>query len=584
MSGTIHSYPLEIDFSKGQIRSRIRASDILDLKSTASYIIFADGTNYYAKNGSTGIIEYSDANVVNVLNYVFGKLQQGVVALKDVKMPVLDAWIKEGVAVIEQYNGKVTIYTSKRAYSPSSVNKYACRKVVLPYVYLHEALRFENASLWTVGSGAIIEEVTDKVIEGNKAIKLTSFTSDYTGYMEVSLPSPVDLRDKVITLWFYVEDLTPISQLYLYAIDTAGNWANVELIHSSYTKTGWNRGVVVRALLYSATSVDTVLSNVVKIRFTLSLKSGYSSGSVILDDMKVFSITWKPIAILRFDDSYHTDHYYASMIMAKYGVRGVHGTVVSQVGYSASLSIDMLKKMQSYRWDIASHSMSHPYMSQISLGKQHYEVFESHRWLVENGFERGARIFIYPYEDFSEQTNSVVSKYFCMFGNLYYTGSRSFIFFNNIDIPFSFSALSTSTDTTWDNTKVANMKSSIDYAYSLRLPVVILFHRIDISRFEEVLQYILSKGFKIVTFSDILDGNVDWFSGLKGSGVATISASSTKVTVSHGLATIPTKVLITPLASPPGKLWVENITSTSFDIVTDTAPALDLKVSWQAEV
>jgi len=70
----------------------------------------------------------------------------------------------------------------------------------------------------------------------------------------------------------------------------------------------------------------------------------------------------------------------------------------------------------------------------------------------------------------------------------------------------------------------------------------------------------------------------------QNSGVATISAGSTRVTVSHGLANAPSKVLITPLGQPPNKLWVENITSTSFDIVTDTAPTADLNVSWQAEV
>jgi len=67
-------------------------------------------------------------------------------------------------------------------------------------------------------------------------------------------------------------------------------------------------------------------------------------------------------------------------------------------------------------------------------------------------------------------------------------------------------------------------------------------------------------------------------------GVATISAGSTRVTVSHGLVATPSKIFITPLGQPPGKLWVENITSTSFDIVTDTAPASDLNVSWYAEV
>jgi parallel beta-helix repeat protein len=70
----------------------------------------------------------------------------------------------------------------------------------------------------------------------------------------------------------------------------------------------------------------------------------------------------------------------------------------------------------------------------------------------------------------------------------------------------------------------------------------------------------------------------------EASGVATISAGSTRVTVSHGLATTPTKVLITPLSQPPGKLWAENIGSTSFDIVTDTAPSSNLNVAWYAEV
>jgi hypothetical protein len=68
------------------------------------------------------------------------------------------------------------------------------------------------------------------------------------------------------------------------------------------------------------------------------------------------------------------------------------------------------------------------------------------------------------------------------------------------------------------------------------------------------------------------------------SDVAVIPAGSTRVTVSHGLAKAPSKVLITPLAQPPGRLWVERITSTSFDIVSDVAPTADLQVAWYAEV
>lgn len=66
------------------------------------------------------------------------------------------------------------------------------------------------------------------------------------------------------------------------------------------------------------------------------------------------------------------------------------------------------------------------------------------------------------------------------------------------------------------------------------------------------------------------------------SGVAKISAGSTRVTVTHGLASAPSRVLVTPYGNI--RVWVENITSTSFDIVTDTAPTTDINVAWYAEV
>jgi len=66
------------------------------------------------------------------------------------------------------------------------------------------------------------------------------------------------------------------------------------------------------------------------------------------------------------------------------------------------------------------------------------------------------------------------------------------------------------------------------------------------------------------------------------SGVATISAGSTRVTVSHGLAKAPRIILLTPAGN--ARVWYENVTNTSFDIVTDTAPSTDLNIAWYAEV
>lgn len=82
----------------------------------------------------------------------------------------------------------------------------------------------------------------------------------------------------------------------------------------------------------------------------------------------------------------------------------------------------------------------------------------------------------------------------------------------------------------------------------------------------------------------LIDANTNIEYRSEKGGTATIPAGQTRITVTHGLLGAPSKVLITPLGKPDGKLWVENITPTSFDIVTDTAPSSDLLVSWYAEL
>jgi len=104
----------------------------------------------------------------------------------------------------------------------------------------------------------------------------------------------------------------------------------------------------------------------------------------------------------------------------------------------------------------------------------------------------------------------------------------------------------------------------------------------EYSDYNTIINNIVDKPMVIVGSNTVVRNNRGYIT--EKSGVAAIPAGSTKTTVSHGLVKAPTKVLITPLNTPPGKLWVANITATSFDIVTDIAPTADLKVAWYAEV
>ncbi|RLI74084.1 hypothetical protein DRO97_06425 [Archaeoglobales archaeon] len=67
-------------------------------------------------------------------------------------------------------------------------------------------------------------------------------------------------------------------------------------------------------------------------------------------------------------------------------------------------------------------------------------------------------------------------------------------------------------------------------------------------------------------------------------GTATITAGNTSVTVSHGLVSTPSKVIVTPIGDPGDRFWVANIGASSFDIVVATAPGSDVEFNWEAEV
>jgi len=81
---------------------------------------------------------------------------------------------------------------------------------------------------------------------------------------------------------------------------------------------------------------------------------------------------------------------------------------------------------------------------------------------------------------------------------------------------------------------------------------------------------------------------VKWNEGYvtENSGTATLLNGTTSITVSHGLDTTPTNIQITPTSSLglASEFWVSTVTSTSFTINVDTNPNQDVTFNWRAEV
>lgn len=88
----------------------------------ASYIIFTDGTNYYARNGTTGKIDFSGTVALTAINYAINALKNGKNGMIYIKpgnygtievwpQPGVDLWIEKGAIGIsvkipqQNYNG-----------------------------------------------------------------------------------------------------------------------------------------------------------------------------------------------------------------------------------------------------------------------------------------------------------------------------------------------------------------------------------------------------------------------------------------------------------------------------------------------
>jgi hypothetical protein len=76
-------------------------------------------------------------------------------------------------------------------------------------------------------------------------------------------------------------------------------------------------------------------------------------------------------------------------------------------------------------------------------------------------------------------------------------------------------------------------------------------------------------------------GNTGWLTENKGT--ATIAAGTTSVTVAHGLAGVPSKVVVTPRGNM-GAVWVSARDATNITINVATAPAANTLVDWEAEL
>ena len=99
----------------------------------------------------------------------------------------------------------------------------------------------------------------------------------------------------------------------------------------------------------------------------------------------------KSYVTITFDDAYENVYFNAYPLMASYGFRGVVFVIADKIGSnfegSRTMSLDMLRQLQSYGWEIGSHSCSHVHLTDLTMEEMHHELIDSYVKLSMLGFE-----------------------------------------------------------------------------------------------------------------------------------------------------------------------------------------------------
>ena len=134
---------------------------------------------------------------------------------------------------------------------------------------------------------------------------------------------------------------------------------------------------------------------------------GGATGTAYFDLIQLMQFSPGPGAVtFMFDDGYKSTKSVAKPILDKYGFVGSSAAISSVVGTTGNMTAQDLRDLQAAGWDIASHSVTHPSMIDLSTTAAETELQQ-----VEI-YPRGAGFltidsFVWPYGDYNQSVTGL---------------------------------------------------------------------------------------------------------------------------------------------------------------------------------
>ncbi len=330
---------------------------------------------------------------------------------------------------------------------------------------------------------------------GTKSIKITTTAGQTNVYIEKIISQNLSTM-KNISLWYYVEDASQLSGIYIRLSSTA-NFSKYFEFRKFYPNNGWNLLRRAKEEAYN-TGGESWNNTMIRLRVQLAVDAG-KTPVVSVDDMRI-NFDGIPKVILSFDGSGSSLYNIAFPIMEPLGIKGTN-----YIQSNDLLSIGLMDALYAAGWDQCNHTHTHPHMTTLTYQQQYDEIKLCDDILASRGysFDR-RRHFAPPFNEYDTNTQAALNALGYLTLRTGHSGS--------VPYPPQSDFLSLEIKEIQNTTPMNTVYAAIDNAFNSKSTLIIFTHGVKnespsqyemlTSDFVAMLNYIRAKGIQFVTMSE----------------------------------------------------------------------------------
>jgi len=246
-----------------------------------------------------------------------------------------------------------------------------------------------------------------------RCVTMTQCVELHTGadgaWFHIPLDEPMDFRNARLACHMAADGTAAGTLPYLDFRDVHGNRFRMRTVIRSH---GRPVRVDFGVTNPQVDGMPVDLGNIDRITFRLAPTGESGTETVYIDWPTRVAAPDTPKVVFMFDDGNVTDYTKGLPYLSQYDYPAITYVNTETVGNEGQLDEDQLYQLSEENWLIGSHTTDHTNLKELDERTAlERKVGDAKQWLIDRGFEEGARHFAYPYNRIDEQALKVVSEF-----------------------------------------------------------------------------------------------------------------------------------------------------------------------------